>query len=113
MVAAAYNSETVKKLETAVCQIFDCKYSDIIGFADTVPKKVVVFILSKLYGFSKYKIASEYKMTDLYVPTVVEKMELQMLRNAVFRDKIISVCHQMNFKCSINLESLQKSYSAI
>jgi len=94
---AMFEKETASKVEQTVCEVFECIRPDIIGFGDTVPKKVVVFILSKFYGFDKRLIGNEYKITYLFVPTVVEKIELQMLRNEVFRAKILAVCRAVNY----------------
>ena len=86
-----YNETKAKEVEVAVMQVFNCKLSEVIGVKDTPYKKVVVFILNKLLEFDKRNIAVAYSMNTLYVPTVVDEIEMMFLIDATTRNKITEV----------------------
>lgn len=94
----ALNKEKASEIENAVCEVFGCSVSEILGVSDTIFKKVVVFILHRLYNYDKRTIGTSYQMTYLYVPTVVDEMEFQLLVVSGFREKIIEVCNRINFQ---------------
>lgn len=98
MKAATFNKEKASEIENAVCEVFGCGVSEILGFSDTIFKKVVVFILHRLYDCDKRSIGASYQMTYLYVPTVVDEIEFKMLVVFGFRKKIIEVCDKINFQ---------------
>lgn len=75
MKTTTFDTEKAKAVGTAVCSEFGFSVSDIHAYKDTIAKKVVVFLLTKLYGYDKRVLAREYQMTYLYVPTVVQEME--------------------------------------
>ena len=91
MKTTTYNSDKAKEVESAVMQVFQCKLSEIICNSDTPYKKVVVFVLNKLLGYDKRLIASAYGMTYLFVPTVVDEVEMLFLLDATSRNKITEV----------------------
>lgn len=86
-----YNEQTAKEVESAVMQVFGCKLSTIVRCIDTHEKKVVIFILSKLYDFDKRNLAVAYSTVYLYVPTIVSEIEDQFILNPELRNKIIQV----------------------
>ncbi|MBF04999.1 MAG: hypothetical protein CMP76_17115 [Flavobacterium sp.] len=86
-----YNEDIAKEVETAVMCVFGCKLTDLVGFFDTDYKKIVVFVLSKLYGFDKRNIAQAYSMSYMYVPTVVDEIELRYLLDVKIREKLIEI----------------------
>lgn len=93
-----YNEEIAKQVEDAVMQVYGCRFSEIVGCIDTPSKKVVVFILSKLFDFDKRNIAVAYSMTYLYVPTVVDEIEMQFIISPAAREKIINVSKLIGYE---------------
>lgn len=93
-----FNEDKAKLVDAAVMFEFGAKYSDICGIADTMEKKVVVFILNKLLGFDKRNIGRAYQMTYLYVPTVVEQIEYQYIVDVSLREKVINVCKRIGYE---------------
>ena len=88
MTTTTFDTEKTNAVEMAVCSEFGCSISDVHAFRDTMAKKVVVFLLSRLYGYDKRVLAREYQMTYLYVPTVVMEMEYMCKVVAGFKLKI-------------------------
>ena len=109
-----FDTEKAKQVETAVCGEFGTVLSDVVSFRDSLAKKVVVFILTKQFGYDKRIIGHKYQMTYLYVPTVVLEME-QMLKivpgfglkiNAVLKmienEKILDYAGNRNFAAALS-----------
>lgn len=96
--ATTFNEATAKSVETAVMQEFDCKYSEVIGLADTVYKKVVVFVLSKLYSFNQRQLCRAYSMNFLYVPTVVSEIEDRFMLDVEMRERICRICKSIGYE---------------
>lgn len=88
MTTTTFDTEKAEAVGTAVCSEFGFSISEIQAFKDTMAKKVVVFLLSRLYGYDKRVLAREYQMTYLYVPTVVQEMEYMCKVVAGFKDKV-------------------------
>ena len=93
-----FNDDNAKAVENAVMLEFGAKYSELISITDTTSKKVVVFILNRLFGYDKRIIGRIYQMTYLYVPTVVEQVEYQYLVDISFREKIINICKIIGYE---------------
>lgn len=104
MKPTTFDIEKAKAVETAVCSEFECSISDIVSLTDTMVKKVVVFILRKFYDFNIHQIGNNYKMTYLFVPTVVNELENRFLNDAVFRYRIIAICNRIDYRYEKNLE---------
>lgn len=92
-----FSNDVATAVENAVIAVFDCKRSDILQFADTDMKKVVVFVLFRYYGYDWHMIGKAYQMTYLYVPTVAELKAYEYKCDPVFRDKIDSVLSIVEF----------------
>lgn len=84
-------AEIAFSVEVQVQNVFSCRSSDISGFLDTLPKKVVVFFLSKFYSIDRRLLARKYNMTYLFVPAVVDEIEIRMLLDTAFRNQIIRI----------------------
>jgi len=93
----AFDKEKCAAVETAVMKVLDCNIHEIVNFPDTFSKKVVVFVLSKFYDFDKYNLARAYQITYLYVPTVVEQMEFQLLTDWHFREKVSLILKDLGY----------------
>lgn len=91
METTAFDIEKAQTVEKAVCEVFGCNICDIVCFGNTFFKKVVVFLLTKLYGFNKRNIGIKYQMTYLYVPTVVEELEYMLKVVPGFKVRIENV----------------------
>lgn len=91
MKTITFDIEKVINLENAVCEVFDCRVSEIVSLKDTLVKKVVVFVLSKLFEYDKRVIGHHYQMTYLYVPTVVSEVENMIKKVPDFESKINQV----------------------
>ena len=94
MNTTTFDTEKAKRVESAVCSEFGCAICEIVSFRDSIFKKVVVFILSKHFGYDKRVLGHKYQMTYLYVPTVVEEMEFMIKTVPSFEEKINSVLKQ-------------------
>lgn len=84
-------SEKAKQIEAAIIATYGCELKRIVSLKDTVEKKVLVFFMYKLLGFNKRTIGHAYQMTYLYVPTVVDEVEIQYMLDEKFREKIITI----------------------
>lgn len=91
-----FDTEKAKLVERAVCREFGCGIADIVSFGDTMTKKVVVFLLTKQYGYDKRIIGHKYQMTYLYVPTVIAKMEFMMKVVPGFELKMNAIIQQLD-----------------
>lgn len=114
MNTTTFDTEKAKRVESAVCSEFGTMISEIVSFRDSLAKKVVVFILTKQFGYDKRILGHKYQMTYLYVPTVVFEME-QMLKvvpgfglkiNAVLKiiknEKILDYAGNRNFAAALS-----------
>lgn len=107
-----FDTEKAKQVETAVCSEFGTTLSEIVSFRDSLAKKVVVFILSKLYGYDKRILGHKYQMTYLYVPTVIFEINrmmqvvpgLELKINAVL--KIVENEKDLDLSRNRNLETV-------
>lgn len=104
MKPTTFDIEKAKSVECAVCSEFECSVSDIVSLTDTMVKKVVVFVLRKFYDFNIHQIGNAYKMTYLYVPTVVNELENRFLNDVIFRNKIITVCNEIGYRYEKSLD---------
>jgi hypothetical protein len=93
-----FDKQKCAEVESAVMLEFDCKYHDLVGFPDTFEKKVVVFLLSKFYDFDKRNLGTAYQMTYLFVPTVVEQLEFQLLTDFRFRARIAIILNSLKYE---------------
>lgn len=91
MNTTTFDTEKAIQVETAVCSEFGFCISDIVSYRDAIAKKVVVFILSKHFGCDKRVLAVWYRMSYLYVPTVVTEMEYLIKTVPSFERKINEV----------------------
>jgi hypothetical protein len=98
MKPTTFDIEKAKAVEAAVCSEFECSIGDILGITDTMVKKVVVFVLRKFYDFNIHQIGNAYKMTYLYVPTVVNELENRFMIDVIFRYRIIAVCNEIGYR---------------
>jgi hypothetical protein len=71
MITTAFDLEKNQANRGLVCEEFRCSIYDIVCYANTFFKKVVVFFLVTEHGFNKRNIGLKYQITYLYVPTVV------------------------------------------
>lgn len=101
MNAIPFDQLKAKEVEAIVCETFGCRIADIVCYSDTVFKKVVVYVLSKFYAYDRRSIGHAYQMTYLYVPTVVEEMEVQMRLLTGFRDKIVEVLKRVEYETNV------------
>lgn len=98
METTTFDLEKAKMIEDAVCAEFGCNIYDIVCFKNTFFKKVVVFVLTKLYGFNKRNIGLKYQITYLYVPTVVIELENMIKTVPGFEIKINNVFKEVGFE---------------
>ena len=91
-----FDTEKAKLVERAVCREFGCGIADIVSMSDTMTKKVVVFLLSKRYGYDKRIIGHKYQMTYLYVPTVVAELEHMIKVVPGFELKMNAIIQQLD-----------------
>ncbi|WP_139261584.1 hypothetical protein [Flavobacterium johnsoniae] len=96
METTTFDNEKAEAVEKAVCEIFGCTIYDIVCFGNTLFKKVVVFLLTKLYSFNKRNIGLKYQITYLYVPTVVDEVEYMIKVVPGFNDKIENIYEKMD-----------------
>lgn len=80
MKTTTFDLEKAINVENAVCEVFDCRISEIVSLRDTLVKKVVVFVLSKYFDVDKRVVGHKYQITYLYVPTVLGEVE-NMIKN--------------------------------
>jgi len=91
MNTTTFDTEKAIQVETAVCSEFGFCISDIVSYRDAIAKKVVVFILSKHFGCDKRVLAAVYRMSYLYVPTVVLELDYMIKTVPGFEMKINAV----------------------
>lgn len=94
MKPTTFDTEKAKRVESAVCCEFGCAVHEIVGFRDSIFKKVVVFLLSELYGYDKRVLGLKYQITYLYVPTVIAEIEFTMKMVDGFEKKINTILNQ-------------------
>jgi hypothetical protein len=102
MKTTAFDLENAKIVEQAVCTEFGCSIYDIVSFKDTFFKKVVVFLLVKVYGYNKRNVGIKYQMSYLYVPTVVEHLEWQYRTVGAFEISIGNVCKKLGYEQNLD-----------
>lgn len=95
MKTTTFDTEKANSIEKAVCSEFGYRISEVYAFKDTMAKKVVVFLLSRLYAYDKRVLAYQYQMSYMYVPTVVAEMEQMEKVVAVFKLKIVLIINQL------------------
>lgn len=86
-----FDPEKAKRVESAVCSEFGTTLSEVVSFRDSLAKKVVVFVLTKKYGYDKRVLGYKYQMTYLYVPTVISELEFMIKMVPAFELKINAV----------------------
>jgi len=91
MNTTTFDTEKAKQVETAVCREFGSSIAEVLGYGDTMAKKVVVFVLFNYLGYDKRVIGHKYQMTYLYVPTVVSEIEFLIKTLSSFETKINEV----------------------
>jgi len=97
MQTTTFDNEIAIVVETATCKAFDCKVGNIVCYADTLVKKVVVFVLLKSYGYDKRILGKKYQMSYLYVPTVVAEIIAKIDREPDFRNKVMSIVKSIEY----------------
>lgn len=98
MKTITFNTENAQAIELAVCKEFDCIVGDLVNVTDTFQKKVVVYLLSTVYGYDARMIGHKYQMTYLYVPTVVEETKRMMQIIPAFKEKINSIIKSLHYE---------------
>lgn len=93
---AAYDENQAKSVERAVIGEFGCTISEIACVADTVYKKIVVYVLYAILGFEKRNVGHAYSITWLFVPTVAEAIESAMLGDENLRMRIFNVLDKIS-----------------
>lgn len=83
-----YDEDQAKAVEAAIMAVFGCRLTDIVCVSDTPFKKVLVYILYARLGFCKRNIGHAYHITWLFVPTVTDRVEMDIIRDKAFRDKV-------------------------
>lgn len=91
MKTITFDIEIANAVEHAVCEVFDCRVSEIVSLKDTLVKKVVVFILLEYCGYDKRVSGHYYQMSYLYVPTVVAEVKYLIKTVPAFETKIKNV----------------------
>ena len=102
METATFDLEKAKMIEDAVCREFGCSVHEIVCFRNTFFKKVVVFLLIKVYGYRRRVIGHKYQITYLYVPTVVEELEYQYKHVLIFKEAIDNVCKKLGYEKALD-----------
>jgi len=114
MKTTTFDTEKAKRVESAVCSEFGTTLSEIVSFRDSLAKKVVVFVLSKQYGYDKRILGYKYQMSYLYVPTVVSELEymakvvpgFELKINAVLKsvenEKNLDIARNRNFATALS-----------
>jgi hypothetical protein len=98
MITTAFDLEKAKQIEVLVCEEFGCSIYDIVCYANTFFKKVVVFLLVTEHGFNKRNIGLKYQITYLYVPTVVSEIEYQIKNIAGLQQSIQRIKEQLSYE---------------
>lgn len=91
-----FDTEKAKRVESAVCSELGCTIHEIVSFRDSIYKKVVVFLLSKLYGYDKRILGVKYQMTYLYIPTAIDEIEFQIKIKCGFERQINAIIKQID-----------------
>ena len=99
-----FDIEKAKILEEAVCMEFGCSIYEIVCFKNTFFKKVIVFLLTKIHHYNRRNIVMKYKITYLYVPTVVQELEYQYKNVLLFKKSIDNVCKKLGYEPSLDFE---------
>lgn len=97
-----FNQEKANEVENAVCEYFGCNTSDIATYSDTLFKKVVVYVLYRFFDYHQRSIGAAYQMTYLYVPTVADEIEFQMLVVKGFREKIVGILKSVGYEARMD-----------
>lgn len=108
-----FDTEKAKRVESLVCCEFGCAISEIVSFRDSIFKKVVVFLLSKLYGYDKRMIGHKYQMTYLYVPTAISEIEDYIKMKSGFETKINSILKQIDNEKILDPKRIRHSFEAV
>lgn len=108
-----FDTEKAKHVESLVCGEFGCAISEIVSFKDSIFKKVVVFLLSKHYGYDKRMIGHKYQMTYLFVPTVVSELETMMKRIPLFETKINTILKQIDNEKILDPKGIRHSFEVV
>jgi len=96
-----FHKEKATEIENAICAVFGCSVSDLLSYHDTIFKKVAVYVLHRFLDYDARSIGRAYQMTYLYVPTVVDEIEFQMLVVGGFRSKIIEVLKIIGYEANL------------
>jgi hypothetical protein len=94
MNAIAFDIEKTKEIEISVCREFETNVAHVKCLKDTFYKKVVVFILFKYYGFNARFLDKTYKISRLYIPTVIEDIEYMIKVVPGFENRIKTILKQ-------------------
>jgi hypothetical protein len=97
MKTITFDNEKSAAIESAVCNEMNCSIYSLNGGDNTMSKKVVVFLSSKLLDYNRRLIARKYQITYLYVPTVVEDMQWKYKVDLVFRNTINNILKKTGY----------------
>jgi hypothetical protein len=92
-----FDTDKAIAIETAVMTEMDCSIYKIIGGNNTMEKKVVVFLLTKLFGYNWRIIGRKYQITYLYVPTVVQQLQYQYKVDLNFKKMINNILKKTGY----------------
>jgi hypothetical protein len=98
-----FDKEICERVEQAAMRVLDCDLHTIVGYMDSEPKKVVVFLLSKFYDFDKYNLGNAYQMYHGFVETVVELYEFKLLSCEVFRGVVCEILNKCSYGSNLDI----------
>jgi len=78
----------IQCLHQAVAIVCNVSEGTITVMADTEAKKIAVFILAHYYGYKPKDITIPYRISYLYVPTVVDQCIILYGMSENFRKKV-------------------------
>jgi hypothetical protein len=92
-----FDLEKAKQIEVLVCEEFGCSIYDIVCYANTFFKKVVVFLLVTEHGFKKeYRFKIPNYLFN--APTVVSEIEYQIKKYSGITASIQRIKEQLHYE---------------
>ena len=90
-----YDDIAVQVVE-AVCKVYGCQFGHIVNITDTIFKKIVVYILVKNYNVDVKYITKSFKISPLFVPTVVDYIAQRIEKTVFFKMYFNDILKRIN-----------------
>jgi len=92
-----FETDKAIAIETAVMNEMNCSIYKIVGGNNTMEKKVVVFLLTRLLDYNWRIIGRKYQICYLYVPTVVHQLEYHYKVDLNFQKMINNILKKTGY----------------